>query len=223
MNGIFGEPETGRKRLAGTSPQKSSPVHSTAHYVPAARAFEGALALSASVQPDKTDDLKDDLNYARAFAVVPPMTMALKSAESTPLTRDSMNLSRASATINGHRVDAGLRMSLDTGANRSSLAPSAISAFPALANGATQGRTSQAGAGGVSPNEAGTLIPQVTLQIGDQATALTRVPVSPGPNNCEGTLGQDVLRSGGGYVIDFDGMTLEILSSPAAPHSADAR
>lgn len=331
------------------------------HYVPAARAFEGALALSASVQPGKTDDLKDDLNYARAFAAVPPMTAALKSAESTPLTRDSMDLSRASASINGHRVDAildtgatnsvvsastakrlhlrvvrfkggvasggiaqvssqfavadrllfagyefrnvpffvlpdeavtvplgdgvvgkfepmiglsvlrklgrlefvqrdgreslrvggtsipgklanillpegmpivlvrvepqgaDLRVSLDTGANRSSFAPVAISAFPALANGATQGRTSQAGAGGVLPNEEGTLIAQVTLQIGDQATALTRIPVSPGPDNCDGTLGQDVFRSGGGYVIDFDRMTLEILSSPPAPHSAGAQ
>jgi predicted aspartyl protease len=118
------------------------------------------------------------------------------------------------------RVDpqgAELRMSLDTGANRTALAPAALSALPALASDAAQGRTGEAHAGGSSSNEAGTIIPQLTLRVGDAAIPLSRVPVTPGPANCEGTLGQDVFRSGGGYVIDFDRMTLEILPAPGAP------
>jgi hypothetical protein len=115
------------------------------------------------------------------------------------------------------RVDpqgAELRMSLDTGANRTALAPAALTAIPTLARGAAQGRVGESHAGGGSSDDAGTLIPQLTLRVGDAATALSRVPVGPGPANCDGTLGQDVFRSGGGYVIDFDRMTLELL--PAA-------
>jgi predicted aspartyl protease len=111
---------------------------------------------------------------------------------------------------------AELRMSLDTGANRTALAPAAITAFPALASGAIQDRTGVANSGGTLSDDAGTIIPQLTLRIGEATTPISRVSVLPGPANCEGTLGQDVFRSGGGYVIDFDRMTLEILPAAGA-------
>jgi predicted aspartyl protease len=104
-----------------------------------------------------------------------------------------------------------LRMSLDTGANRTALAPAALAAYPALAGNAGQGRVATASAAGISSNEAGSIIAQLTLRIGTVATPLARVPVAPGPEHCEGTLGQDVFRSGGGYVLDFDRMTVELL------------
>jgi hypothetical protein len=55
---------------------------------------------------------------------------------------------------------------------------------------------------------------RLLLRIGRMKSPLSKVPVTPVPDNCDGTLGQDVLRSGGGYVIDFHRMTVEIL--PAA-------
>jgi predicted aspartyl protease len=322
-----------------------------------ARVFESALELSRTIRPDQTNELEDDVRYARAAAAFPPMTVAVQDSRPAPVAmkRDALDLSRVSATINGHRVDAALdtgasssvasestakrlhlrllqfdgggvlaggvnrvrsrfavadtllfagrvfhnvpfivlpdeavsvsledgvvgkfepmiglpvlrklgrievlqrgghetlrvggnptkpvppnlflpqalpialvrvepqgaelRMSLDTGANRTALAPAAITAFPALASSATQARTGVANSGSTLSDDAGTLIPQLTLRIGEAATPLSRVSVLPGPANCEGTLGQDVFRSGGGYVIDFDRMTLEILPAAGA-------
>src|SRR6185312_14054467 len=81
-----------------------------------------------------------------------------------------------------------LRMSLDTGSNRTALAPAALVAFPALAGGATQGRVATADAAGVSSNDAGTIIPELTLDVGRTNVQLYKVPVAPGPEYCEGTL-----------------------------------
>lgn len=324
-------------------------------YERAATAFESALRLSANIPTDEREDLEDTLRYARAHAGTPPMTVAIKSRASSPVIRDSMDLPRVSARINGHPVDvimdtgashsvvsqstarrlhlrilrfdggvaasgspvsaqfaiadtllfagyelrhvpfivlpdeavsvplgpgevgklepmvglsvlrrlgrleiiqrdgkeslraggqsatrlasnlllpeglpvvlvhvdsedAQLRMSLDTGANRTGLAPAALTALPALANRATQGRVATADAARVSSNDAGTIIPQLTVRVADAAIPLSRVPVAPGPAYCEGTLGQDVFRSGGGYVIDFDRMTLEILPASTPNH-----
>jgi predicted aspartyl protease len=104
-----------------------------------------------------------------------------------------------------------LRMALDTGANRSALAPTAITAHPGLLVGANVGKTKMAGAGGLVANDSTTIVPQLDLTIGEGTSHLLNVPVSPGPENSDGTLGQDALRSGGGYVIDFVRMTVEIL------------
>jgi hypothetical protein len=104
-----------------------------------------------------------------------------------------------------------LRMALDTGANRSFLAPGAIAAFPALAAKATSGPSKSASAGSLISAAAAPIITHLDLQVGDRSVGLSRVPVGPGPEICDGTLGQDVLRSGSGYVIDFDAMQVELL------------
>ena len=83
-----------------------------------------------------------------------------------------------------------LRMALDTGANRSALDPA---------------------------NESATIIPRLTLKVGTRTSQLSRVPISKGPENCDGTLGQDALRSGGGYIIDFEHMTVEVLATKPPP------
>jgi len=109
-----------------------------------------------------------------------------------------------------------LRMALDTGANRTSLAPVAIAKHPQLTAGATLGKTSMAGAGGIAANNSATIVPQISLRIGTGTSQLSHVPVSPGPDNCEGTLGQDALRFGRGYVIDFVHMTVNVLPAVGA-------
>jgi predicted aspartyl protease len=318
-------------------------------YSLAVSAFESGLKLGGSVTADETNELERALTNARAFSGVPQMTEAVLNHELVPLTRDSMDLPRATADINGYRKDAildtgaansvlsvstakrlhlhmlrlkggvtsagigrvaaqfgiadtlrvagyefrhvpfivlpdealtvavdqgvstlepiiglsvlrrlgqleileddgreslrvggsafksempsnlilagtlpvvfvqangdgtHLRMALDTGANRTALAPAAISAYPSLIAGATTGNTKMAGAGGIVANDSATIIPQLFLKIGTGASHLSGVPVSPGPENCDGTLGQDALRSGRGYVIDFVHMTADVL------------
>jgi len=73
-----------------------------------------------------------------------------------------------------------------------------------------------ASAAGVQSNDSGSIIPQLTLRIGAVPIPLAKVPVAPGPDHCAGTLGQDVLRSGDGYVVDFNRMTIEILPAQGA-------
>jgi predicted aspartyl protease len=104
-----------------------------------------------------------------------------------------------------------LRMALDTGANRTALAPDTLNAFPALAADSTTGKSGMAGAGGVVLDDAARIIRHVDLQVGRRTVGLSKVAVAPGPGNCDGTLGQDVLRSGSGYVIDFGAMRVELL------------
>lgn len=80
-----------------------------------------------------------------------------------------------------------LRMSFDTGSNRTALGPAAISAHPSLAGGAAEGRARIAGAGGISSNDAAIIIPQLALRIGRVTSPLSNVPVTPVPDNCDGT------------------------------------
>jgi hypothetical protein len=112
---------------------------------------------------------------------------------------------------------AELRLSLDTGSNRTTLAPGAIAAHPALGGDAVRGRVGMASAAGIQTDDAGSIIPKLALRVGEVAVPLAKVPVAPGPENCDGTLGQDMLRSGDGYVIDFHRMTIEILPSSGDP------
>jgi len=107
--------------------------------------------------------------------------------------------------------DTELRMSLDTGSNRTSLTPETIAANPGLAGEAIRGRVGMASAAGVRSDDAGSIIPRLALKLGAATVPLSKVPVAPGPRRCDGTLGQDVLRSGGGYAIDFNRMTIELL------------
>ena len=127
-----------------------------------------------------------------------------------------MVMVRANANAGGGGTP--LRMALDTGANRSALAPAALSTHPDLVTDATRGKITMAGAGGMVANDTATILPQLSLQLGSTTSQLMKVPVAPGPEHCDGTLGQDVLRSGGGYVIDFEHMRVDIL--PAANDGA---
>jgi predicted aspartyl protease len=104
-----------------------------------------------------------------------------------------------------------LRMSIDTGGNRSSLTPLAGVDFPAILAGAVIRTSKVAGAGGVVSNETTRVLPSLDLYLDRQKLTLSDVYVAEGPGDCHGVLAQDALRSGGGYVIDFIAMRIEIL------------
>ncbi len=114
-------------------------------------------------------------------------------------------------------ADAPLRMVLDTGAAATNLSLEAVRAHPALAEKAESRSASYGGAGGTVEREDALAIPELALDISGAPVTLRDVMVlaSGQASRRDGLLGQDVLRSGTGYVLDFRAMTLELLPSSA--------
>jgi predicted aspartyl protease len=109
-----------------------------------------------------------------------------------------------------------LQMLIDTGANRSHLSHRAAEEFPALVADAVQGAGSVRGAGGAATDEAGMTIGSLSLDVAGRSIMIEDVPVrSLGAIEDHGVIGQDLLRSGSGYVIDFDAMRFEALEAEA--------
>jgi predicted aspartyl protease len=114
---------------------------------------------------------------------------------------------------------APMRMALDSGAIRSSLTRLGASEFPTLMASAVTQNNANAGSSGATQ-----LIPRMVLKIGDENVRLGNVAVAGGPACCHGVIGQDVLRSRAGYIVDFDAMRLELVSlSGASPRNLRGR
>jgi len=112
------------------------------------------------------------------------------------------------------RIEGGatpMRMALDTGANRSVLTPLATSERPELLSQSTVRESKSAGAGGTVVDSATRVIRSLSLDVGGSHVALKDVYVAEPLARCHGVLGQDVLRSGAGYAIDFESMNVELL------------
>jgi hypothetical protein len=114
--------------------------------------------------------------------------------------------SRPVALVNLEDAATPLRMALDTGSIRSSLTRLGASEFPTL----MAGEISQEGR---NPGSAGAarIVPRMVLKLGEENVRLANIPVGGGPPCCHGVMGQDVLRSRVGYVIDFDATRLELM------------
>lgn len=106
----------------------------------------------------------------------------------------------------------GLRLFVDTGARRSQLLANAAEQFPALLAGAASQAHTLSGAGGASTDEQAQKLPTLALQIGTRRIDLSDVPLlSKRAEDRHGAIGQDVLRQGRGYVMDFEQMRLRLL------------
>ncbi|NJM36266.1 MAG: hypothetical protein HC850_18010 [Rhodomicrobium sp.] len=104
-----------------------------------------------------------------------------------------------------------LVMLLDTGARVSSLTRATADAHPELIAGAETRSTTVGGAGGMVTHDDALSIPALTMHVGATPVALTNVRVLNRTSIGDGGLiGQDVMRSGGSYVIDFDAMRFEV-------------
>jgi predicted aspartyl protease len=103
--------------------------------------------------------------------------------------------------------DAGMRLFLDTGATDSALYASATRDFPALAATAVHQTAAYSGAGGAVQDENALRLPTLRLTIAGRDFTLANLDVrsriEPGQH---GVIGQDLLRQGTGWVIDFDAM-----------------
>jgi predicted aspartyl protease len=109
---------------------------------------------------------------------------------------------------------AGVRMQmlLDTGARRSHIARAFADAHPTLIAGAAPRPVTVGGAGGARVHEDALNIPRLAFSIAGHSIELTdlRVFNDDGIRQA-GSIGQDLMRAGSGYVIDFDAMRFEVL------------
>ena len=128
------------------------------------------------------------------------------SAESNVLFRDLEVL--VSVTANGNPV----QLFMDSGAQTSHLTPLATQHFPALLQGADTRNVRVGGAGGSRVHENAAVLPNLAIDVNGRTVTIEDVDVfGDASDGHHGTLGQDVLRSGSGYAIDFDALKLELL------------
>ena len=143
---------------------------------------------------------------------------ALRHTRSRPQREAERNLAldglQPITYVRAPAANATLRMIIDTGARVSSLNHDAAAAFPALIEGAEQRATTVSGAGGSVTEHDALAIASLTLTVAD--TPITLRDVRVGASGARrgaghGLVGQDILRSGAGYVLDFDAMRFELL------------
>lgn len=128
------------------------------------------------------------------------------SADSNLLFRDLEVL--VSATANGNAV----QLFMDSGAQTSHLTPLATQQYPALLQGAATRNVRMGGAGGSRVHEGAAVVPRLAIGVDGRTVSIEDVEVvGEASDGHHGTLGQDVLRQGSGYAIDFDALKLELL------------
>lgn len=110
-------------------------------------------------------------------------------------------------------VGAGsLRMLLDTGAKASSLTDSFALSFPSLVKGAEVKRSTIGGAGGLRTIEV-RVLKNVAFSADGQVRRIETIDVAKEGRREHGVLGQDVLRTDGGFALDFT--TMDFVFLPA--------
>ena len=103
-----------------------------------------------------------------------------------------------------------LRLLFDTGARSTFLFRSAL-AGTSLVDGAERRAATMVGAGGSTRDSEAFRIERLSIEIGGRNVALEGVSVLGESRGArQGILGQDVLLSGSGYVVDFDTMRVEL-------------
>lgn len=123
-------------------------------------------------------------------------------------------LSGVQPLLLAHSDTAGqtLRLFIDTGAKHSQLFRNAADEAPRLLDGAVLRAYTVGGAGGSSTDQDARTLPRLALNLGERTIALSDVALlSKTAADRHGAIGQDVLRQGHGYVLDFERMCLSLL------------
>lgn len=104
-----------------------------------------------------------------------------------------------------------LRLFLDSGATTTMLNSSAAKDYPALTAAAVKEAATLTGAGGSNTDENAMTLPLLRLTIAGGAFALEKVNLySKYEATHHGVIGQDLLKQGKGWVMDFDSMSFAI-------------
>lgn len=115
------------------------------------------------------------------------------------------------AMVRAAGAERPLRLLLDTGARRSNLSRRAVDEFPALATGAVARETTVGGAGGTATHANALSFPRLSVDVAGAPFTLEDVRVLDDDGRRHGAIGQDLMRAGRGYVIDFDAMRFEVM------------
>lgn len=108
-------------------------------------------------------------------------------------------------------VPEPLRMELDSGANATGFAHNAVADARGLLRHAAQHALRFGGAGGVVTEHKALRLPHVALIIGGRRFTLQHVAVSSHSSvGSDGTIGEDILRQGSRWTLNFNTMTLRI-------------
>lgn len=105
-----------------------------------------------------------------------------------------------------------LRLFVDTGAGSTLMYRNAAEEAPQLARGAVVRALTLGGAGGSSTDSDARTLPRLDVRVGLAVFELSDVALlSKSVPDRHGAIGQDLLRQGRGYVMDFDRMCLSLL------------
>ncbi|MFT7772235.1 aspartyl protease family protein [Roseateles sp.] len=140
--------------------------------------------------------------------------LTLGSAAPTTTGPSNLILSGVQPLLLAHSEAAGqtLRLFVDTGAGSSQLFRNAVDEAPQLLKGAVSRPHTLSGAGGSSTDEEARVLPRLDLRLGEGTVELREVVLlSKAATDRHGAVGQDLLRQGRGYVMDFERMCLSLL------------
>lgn len=108
-----------------------------------------------------------------------------------------------------------IRLFIDNGAVHSHLNRRFVAEFPDLAATASHESVTTTGGAGSETQDDALRLPSLTLRLGETPAALADIAVTDDhQTDRHGSIGLDALRSGRGYVLDFDAMQLKILPRP---------
>ncbi len=111
------------------------------------------------------------------------------------------------ALVREKRTGTVLRLAIDSAADKTTLNVTALRDDPALAAGASHGRARWQGAGGDRTDSHALILPELALSIAGRTIGLKRVKLlSSDEGDRHGAIGQDILRQGRGWVLDFETM-----------------
>lgn len=109
------------------------------------------------------------------------------------------------------KTGAVLRLALDSAASNTTLNATVFKDYPALAEGTSSGLAQWEGAGGSATDYRARTMPELKLSLAGRQIVLKRVKIlSSDEQDRHGAVGQDVLKQGRRWVLDFGNMSFEV-------------
>jgi len=113
--------------------------------------------------------------------------------------------------VKAEKADTPLRMLIDTGAVHTSLNGKFMADFPALSEAAVNQTAHWEGAGGAATDEKARTVPELKLIVAGRPITLTGVRMkSQAEPDRHGAIGQDLLKQGKSWALDFANMTFAV-------------
>ncbi len=116
------------------------------------------------------------------------------------------------ALLQDERTGAVLRLAIDSAAQKTTLNGTARREFPMLTEGSSRSWTEWQGAGGRQSDDDVRIVPELRLLMGSHPVGLKKVKMlSVDEHDRHGAIGQDFLKQGHRWIIDFDAMHFAVI------------